>query len=96
MKSNELYDELLALAKKMGITVRRESGIFKSGYCKVNNQDVIVLNRSASPEAMSAILAGCLSRHKIDDIFIKPAVREYIEKESNSGVESDFNLEVKI
>jgi len=81
MKLNEVYDEMLELAKKIGVTVRKENGKFRSGNCTINEEEVIVLNNSIPLEAKSSMLAKCLSTYSIQDVFMKPAVRDYIEKE---------------
>ena len=95
MKSNEIYDELVDIAKKLGITVRKENGKFHSGFCTMNERKMIILNRNSPIETLSNVLAKGLNNSPIDDIYIKPAVREFIEKEWNSlAREKNFNLDV--
>jgi hypothetical protein len=81
MKLNEVYDEMLELAKKIGVTVRKEKGKFRGGNCTINEEKLIVLNNSIPLEAKSSMLAKCLSNYSIQDVFMKPAVRDYIENE---------------
>jgi len=82
MKSNQLYEQLTDLAKQLGITIRKERGNFKSGYCVLNEQNIIILNKTGSPEILAASLARSLSQFDLNKVYIKPALREYIEKES--------------
>lgn len=82
MKADKLLEELMELAKTLDYTVRRETGTFRGGACVVHEQRLIILNRSMPPEAASVILARALSRITPSDQFLKPAVREIIERES--------------
>ncbi len=93
MKSQQLNDELTAIVKNIGISIRREKGNFKSGICLVKEQEFIIFNKNTSLEAMNSILAICLSKHA-DKIFIKPLVRDFIEKEMKAVDPEKFYLEV--
>jgi len=81
MKADKLLDELMALAKALDYNVRRESGTFRGGACVVHEQRLIILNRSMPLEAAAVILARALCRVTPDDQFMKPAIREIIERE---------------
>jgi len=81
MKLNEVYDEMLDIAKKIGVTVRKENGKFKGGNCIINNEEVILINNTIPLETRTSILAGCLTNYSINNVFMKPAVRDYIEQE---------------
>ncbi|MBK6290696.1 MAG: hypothetical protein IPH85_08305 [Ignavibacteria bacterium] len=81
MKAEKLLEELMALAKSLDYNVRRESGTFRGGACVVHEQRLIILNRSMPPEAAAVILARALCRFVPDDQFMKPAIREIIERE---------------
>lgn len=95
MKITEIYEELVEIAKKLNITVRKENGKFKSGFCVVDDDKYIVVNRSTPIESTTAIIARTLLEQDIKDVYIKPAVREYIEKQKDLYIqESDFNLKV--
>lgn len=95
MKINEVYEEMIEIAKKIGVSVRKESGKFKGGYCTINNQDIIIINSSIPLETRTSLLAKCLSNCSIQDVFMKPAVRDYIEKEQfkrETASENDYNF----
>jgi hypothetical protein len=94
MKINDIHKELIELAKNLGISVRKEKGNFRSGYCTINEQEIIILNRSTTIETMATVLAQGLSKHS-DKVFIKPVIREFIEKEKNVDENNSFSLEVK-
>ena len=81
MKLDEVYDEMLEIANKIGVKVRKDSGKFRGGNCTVNDQEVILINKSIPLEARTSVLAKCLSSYSIQNVFMKPAVRDYIEQE---------------
>lgn len=96
MKLKEVYDELVEVAKKVGITVRKEGGKFRSGYCILKEENIIILNRTTTLEVMSTILAKALSELEVDNIYMKPAIRDIIDKEKTKIIEEkNFQLEVK-
>lgn len=95
MKANKMLDELMETAKNIGFTIRRDAGGFRSGSCIIHDKKMIIINRSASPENMSIILATAISPY-IEDTYVKPLIREYIEKELVlKSSEKDFELEIK-
>ena len=95
MKPKEIYEGLLELAKKAGFTIRRESGRFKSGSCLLNEQQVIVLNRSMPIEALCKVLANNLAAHNVENLYIKPALREFIDKEAQLTEKIELEIEVE-
>ncbi|MFA6571992.1 MAG: hypothetical protein WCT77_12240 [Bacteroidota bacterium] len=95
MKLKELYEELLKIAKDVGITVRRGKGNFKGGYCIVHEKDLIVLNSNASLETMASVVAKSLLERDIDNVYIKPVVRDFIERERDLALfDKQYKLEV--
>ncbi|MGE5480158.1 MAG: hypothetical protein ACM3U1_06985 [Chloroflexota bacterium] len=93
MKIKEIASELEELVKSQGFKIRRDSGRFKSGFCYVNEEKVVLLNKNTSAEAAANIFARCLaSAGNSDDMFVKPAVREFIDRERETG--DDFILKV--
>ncbi len=84
MKIKAIYDELLSVITKAGITVRKEH-LFKSrgGYCMLNENKLIILNKLLPIEAHASILARCISDLDLaDDTFLAPAIRQYIDVEA--------------
>lgn len=81
MKADRLLEELTALATSMNYTVRRENGTFKGGACVIKDQRLILVNRSMPSEASCVVLARTLARIGVDESFIKPAVRDILERE---------------
>lgn len=83
MKAEKLLEELTALANSLDYSVRREQGTFRGGACLVREQRLIIINRSMPYEAAAVILARALCSIIPEDTFLKPAVRDILERERN-------------
>lgn len=81
MKNEEILAELHELAKQIGVTIRYEKGDFEGGYCILKDQGVLLVNKRLIPQRKSAILAVAINEIGLDNVYIKPALREYIEDE---------------
>jgi len=81
-KQEILIDELIEVYKSVGFDVRVEKGSFKGGFCLLREQKLFLLNKNIEPIKKINFLAKNLSEIGIDDIFIKPELREIIERES--------------
>lgn len=96
MKAEKLLEELTGLATSLDYTVRREQGAFRGGACVVKEKRLILLNRSMPYEAAAVILARALCTLVPDDTFMKPAVRDIVERErswvaAHPGVTFELN-----
>lgn len=81
MKHEEMINELQDIARQLGVTVRYEKGDFEGGYCILKTERVMLVNRRLLPVRKAMVLAVALHEIGLDDVFIKPAVRAYIEDE---------------
>ncbi len=94
LQLKEVYEELLIIADKIGIKVRKEKGNFNGGNCIINDKNFIIINNSVPLEMKTSTLAKCLKQYPIDNVFIKPAVREYIEQEIQLRIDSKDEYEL--
>ena len=81
MKHEDLINELQEIARQLGVTVRFEKGDFEGGYCILKTEKVMLVNRRLQPTRKAVVLALALHEIGLETVFIKPAVREYIEDE---------------
>lgn len=82
MKAERILEELTELSKRLGYSVRRETGTFRGGGCVLHDQRIILINKSMPHEAAVVILARAMSRMDLgDDAFLKPALREILDRE---------------
>lgn len=79
IKAEKLFEELRAVAEQMGIQVIIDKGNFRGGYCLVYTEKKIVLNKMLPAEGKAAKLAESLKHFPLDELYLKPALREYLE-----------------
>jgi hypothetical protein len=85
MKHEEMIQELQDVARQLGITVRFDQGNFEGGYCILKAQRLLLLNRRLLPARKASVLAKALRETGLENVFLKPAVRAYIEDETARG-----------
>ena len=78
MKKKDLLEEFHSLAEKLEIKILKGRGDFIGGSCIVNNEKVIVINKSKPIEQRLNILASCFNEFDLKGMFLLPALREYI------------------
>ena len=88
MKPEQIYQELIDLAEKLQITVSeqnlRKTGVkAKSGLCKVKGKYLFIMDKHKSIHKKIDLLSENLSSVPHENIYIKPAIRELIEKQGS-------------
>lgn len=81
MTPEQLLKELELLASSSGITVRYEKGEFEGGFCVLRSERLILVNKKLNAPRKASILAQGVAEIGIDEVYLKPAVREFIEDE---------------
>ena len=79
MKTAALVQALEDAHRRLGVAVRRDRGPFRGGRCVVDGEEVLVLNKMHPPEAQLAVLARSLRDLPIDEVYLRPAVRDALE-----------------
>jgi hypothetical protein len=81
----ELIQELKSVALQLGAEVRFERGDFKGGYCILNDNKVIVVNKMATLQRKVIILSMALKEIGVDEIYLTPRLRDVIEEMAETG-----------
>jgi hypothetical protein len=81
MTHEQILSELEQLASNCGISIRYEKGDFDGGYCVLKTERLIVINKRLAPARRASVLAQGLAEVGIDEMYLKPVLREYIEDE---------------
>ena len=89
----QVLAELEEIVEKLGYKTRYEKGNFAGGYCVLKDSRYIVVNNRNEIEKRITIVAKCIKEIGIDDVFIKPHLREIIESESAKRTATDSNDE---
>jgi hypothetical protein len=88
MKHELLIQELHEVATQLGVTIRYERGDFEGGYCILRDQKILLVNRRLFPAKKASVLAMAMHEIGLEDMYLKPAVREYIEDEITKATRS--------
>jgi hypothetical protein len=81
MENQGLLNELESIASQLGIKLRYEKGDFEGGYCVLKSERIIVINKKLSPTVRLSVLARGISEIGLNNVYVKPAVRDFIEDE---------------
>ncbi len=79
-KMMELFEEL---ADRLHIELVLGTGDFIGGSCILKNQKYVILNKKHPIESRLKILASEFKSMDVTDVYIVPALREFIEEKSS-------------
>ncbi len=78
----KLITELEEVSTQIGVKIRYEKGDFDGGYCILKEEKILVVNKRLTDARKASILAQALTEIGIESIFIKPALRDFIDNEA--------------
>ena len=81
MDKEAMLEELRETCEQLGYTIRYEKGDFDGGHCILKEKRLLVVNRKFTIEKKITTVAAALAELGVDAIFVKPAVRELIDRE---------------
>ena len=84
MKLTVVLQEFEQIAEELNIRILQEKGNFNGGYCLLEEQRIIVINKVKPLEQRIRALAQAFSKFDTSQIYLKPAIREMIESEDHS------------
>lgn len=84
MKPKKLLAELEIIAERLGIQTVYDIFQGKGGGCRVVENRYIVINKRLSDDVKAELFLRALARMSIEEIFIKPDIRELLEQARNS------------
>jgi hypothetical protein len=86
-----MVEELRTAARTLGFEVREEELLREVGYrarsgaCRVNDRNVILLDRRLSPAERLEVLCNALAGRDLDGVFLSPALRAMVEREPSGA-----------
>ena len=86
MTPEQILKELEQLAAQCSIAVRYEKGDFEGGFCVLKTERLIVINKKLAPARKASVVAQGLAEIGIDEVYLKPVIREFIEDELAKSV----------
>ena len=83
MKPEPLYQNLNDLAEKLNVRIveknLRKTGLrVKSGLCKVKGEYLFIMDKHLSIRNKNELLGQCLKDISHEEVYIVPAVRDFI------------------
>ena len=98
MKPEHLYQELKDLAEKLTVTVSEQSfkaaGFpVKNGFCLVKGEMHCIIDRNISLHNKTRVLAQALADLPHENLYIVPAVRDFLKKHRRDGAPPPENRE---
>ena len=81
MTAEETLSELEIVAHDMGVHIRYEKGDFDGGYCLLRDERIIVVNKKLNPNRKASVISQAFGELGIENVYIKPAIRLFIEDE---------------
>ena len=81
MKLKLIYNELRELLEKLGYKLVLDKGSFNTGYCLLEDEKMIVINKNKPYENRIKNLSEILSKIDTNNIYIKPKIRELINQQ---------------
>ena len=84
-KSEKLITLFEELADKLNIKILQDKGDFTGGSCLVEDENFIVVNKRKPVEQRLKILAQEFSKKNLSDIYVVPALREFIEQSQSQS-----------
>ncbi len=91
---NELLERLKEIAAGLGLEVREERLLREVGYsvssglCRVDEKEVVLLDKNTEPHERAEVLCGVLAERDLDAIYIEPEIRQRIGGRALPGDES--------
>ncbi len=87
MKRKQIYQQLVEVAGKAGIRVLeqslRASGVnAQSGLCRIKGESVFIMDKHLGVNEKIDILADCLRQMPLDEIYIMPVIRNFLDRTS--------------
>lgn len=80
MKLKTIYQELKVIFEQLNYKIVLDKGSFNSGYCILEDEKIIVINKNKPYENRIKILSEILSSIDTKDIYIKPIIRDMISQ----------------
>ena len=89
MNNQQILEELLNLLELSGVTIRREElGGSGGGLCTVKGKTIFFLDTQAALAEAAAVCADAVTKKAdIENVYIRPEVRQFIENYRDSEKE---------
>lgn len=81
MNYPQIVNDLEELSRQLGVKLRYEKGDFEGGYCVLKEEKILMVNKRLHDVRKAASIAQALGEFGVEKLYIKPALRGFIEDE---------------
>jgi hypothetical protein len=78
-KYQQLLDDFIELSHKFDIKIIQDKGNFNGDSCMLFSDNIVVINKHKPLEQRLHILAKYFSKMNLDNLYIKPVLRDLID-----------------
>jgi len=91
--SENRIQDLKEAAEKLSIKIEvanlnDQEFAIQSGYCKLNGEDLIILDKNLPDEEHVLVILNTLKKFNLDDIYVADWIREKIDTDKTAGAQS--------
>ena len=101
MDESAFLKELEELAQNLGIDVRyenfkQEAGFTSGGLCRLKGRYLLILHSKAATRDKVEALASALHRFDLSSLYLKPGVREFLDRMAKAALQAGPNPELPV
>lgn len=85
-KKTLLLEDFLSLGEKCDIKIIHDKGDFNGDNCLLFANNTIVINKHKPLDQRLHVLAKCFSQINLENVYIKPVLRDLIEQAKTDKV----------
>ena len=85
-KKTKLLEDFLSLGEKCDIKIIHDKGDFNGDNCLLFANNTIVINKHKPLDQRLHVLAKCFSQINLENVYIKPVLRDLIEQAKTDKV----------
>lgn len=85
-KKTQLLEDFLSLGEKCDIKIIHDKGDFNGDNCLLFANNIIVINKHKPLDQRLHVLAKCFSQINLENVYIKPVLRDLIEQAKTDKV----------
>ena len=94
VKEGAILEQLEELAQSLGMEIRneplkREGSFSPGGLCRVKGEYILIFNTKATREDRIEALAKAVKRFDLDEVYLRPGLREFLDKYPKEKEEED-------
>ena len=91
--SENRIQDLKEAAEKLSIKIEvanlnDQEFAIQSGYCKLNGEDLIILDKNLPDEEHLLVILNTLKKFDLDNIYVADWIREKIDTDKTAGAQS--------